>query len=64
MWTLFCRNYHRCSLLARPVPGAYLTTRDAFHGHSQQPYTNSHSEEERPNNLLTGQLIVKGIRAK
>jgi len=62
--TLFCRNNRRCSLLARPVPGAYLTTRDTFHGHSQQPYTNSRSEEDIPNDLLTGQLIVKGIGSK
>jgi len=48
-------------MLTRPVPGTYLTTWDAFHGYSQQPYMNSHSEEERPNNLLTGQLIVRGI---
>jgi len=51
-------------LLASPVPGAYLTTRDAFHCHSQQPYTNSHCEEEHPNNLLTGQLIVSSSSSK
>jgi hypothetical protein len=59
MRTICSRKFHRCSLLARPVPGAYLTTPAAFHGHSQQRYMNSHSLEERPPDLLTGQLIIK-----
>jgi len=57
-WEPVSGRCRRCSLLACLVPGAYLTTWDAFHGHSQQRCTNSHSSEERPNDLLTGQKIV------
>jgi len=52
------------SLLPSPMLGAYINTRDALYGHSQQPYTNSDCLEEGPNDLLTGQLIVKGIGSK
>ena len=46
--TLSCHTYRSSSLLAHPVPGAYLTVGVIFNGHSQQPSTNSHSWEERP----------------
>jgi len=52
-----------CSPVQRLGPIS-LTFSDAFHGRSQQPYTNSHCWEEHGNNLLTAQLIVKGIGSK
>jgi len=57
----YCR---RCSLLPCPVPGAYLTTREAFHGHSQQPWPNSPSFNDRPIDLLTAPYMVNSSSFK
>jgi len=49
-------------LLTHPVPGSSLTIRDAFHGQSLQPWTNSHSQEEGLENVVTGSVVNCPVR--